>query len=226
MRRDAVPVAERYIETAASLGIVPDGRGPEVVVPQEIVSRVATMMDRYRLERAPLVVGFAPSARHATKRWPAERYRDLGILLAKERRARLLLFGGPEDADYCGDIAQMINVELGAGAAESLAGSLTLLETATALDHCGVVVTNDSGLMHVASGRGRPIVAIFGSTVKEFGFFPYGTRNIIVERPGLSCRPCSHIGLDHCPEGHFRCMKEISVDEVAAAVRSVDGSAG
>ena len=101
------------------------------------------------------------------------------------------------------DIAQMINVELGAGAAESLAGSLTLLETATALDHCGVVVTNDSGLMHVASGRGRPIVAIFGSTVKEFGFFPYGTRNVVVERGGLACRPCSHIGLITAPKGIF-----------------------
>jgi heptosyltransferase-2 len=223
--RDAVPVAERYIETAASLGVVADGRGAEIVTPADVVSRVGTMMSKYRLERAATVVGLAPSARHATKRWPPERYRDLGIRLAREHRAKLLLFGGPDDTDYCGDIAQMINAEMGTGSAESLAGSLTLLETAAALDHCAVVVTNDTGLMHMAAARNRPVVAIFGSTVREFGFFPYGTRSVVLEREGLFCRPCSHVGLDRCPEGHFRCMKEIDVADVAAAVRSLAGGA-
>jgi heptosyltransferase-2 len=224
--RDAVPVAERYIETASSLGIVPDGRGAQVVTPADVVSRVGAMMSKYRLDRAKTVVGFAPSARHATKRWPPERYRDLGIRLAKEHHARLLIFGGPGETDYCGDIAQMINAEMGTGAAESLAGNLTLLETAAALDHCAVVVTNDTGLMHMAAARNRPVVAIFGSTVKEFGFFPYGTRSVVLEREGLFCRPCSHVGLDRCPEGHFRCMKEIDVADVAAAVRSLAGGEG
>jgi heptosyltransferase-2 len=221
--RHAVPVAERYIETAASLGVVPDGRGAEIVTPADVVSRVGAMMSKYRLDRAATVVGFAPSARPATKRWPPERYRDLGIRLAKEHHARVLVFGGPEETDYCGDIAQMINAEMGTGAAESLAGGLTLLETAAALDHCAVVVTNDTGLMHMAAARNRPVVAIFGSTVKEFGFFPYGTRSVVLERRELSCRPCSHIGLERCPEGHFRCMKEIDVAEVVSAVRSLSG---
>lgn len=223
--RDAVPVAERYIETAARLGVAPDGRGPEVFIPGETVSRVAAIMSKYKLERYASVVGLAPSARHFTKRWPPERYRDLGIRLAKEGRAKLLVFGGPEETDYCGDIAQMINAEVGAGAAESLAGKLSLLETAAAFDHCSLVVTNDSGLMHMASARGRGIVAIFGSTVREFGFFPYGTRSVVLEQQGLACRPCSHIGRSECPEGHFRCMKEISVDDAVAAVRSFDQGA-
>jgi heptosyltransferase-2 len=223
--RDAVPVAERYIETAARLGIVPDGAGPELFVPGETISRVATMMSRYKLDRYAAVIGMAPSARHFTKRWPPERYRDLGIRLVKERRVKLLLFGGPDDTDYCGDIAQMINAEVGADAAESLAGKLTLLETAAALDHCALVVTNDSGLMHMAAARGRGVVAIFGSTVKEFGFFPYRTRSVVLETAGLSCRPCSHIGRADCPEGHFRCMRDISVDEVLAAVRTFSADA-
>jgi ADP-heptose:LPS heptosyltransferase len=73
--------------------------------------------------------------------------------------------------------------------------------------------------MHIAAAMKRKIVALFGSTVKEFGFFPIVTENKVVERPGLYCRPCSHIGRKECPEGHFRCMKEIEVDEVAETVK-------
>lgn len=215
--RDDVPVAERYLETAAQLGITGDDGGLELYVPEEIFSRVSTMMSRYKLDRHPAVIGIAPSARHFTKRWPPERFRELGVRLAKERHAKLFLFGSAEETDYCGDIAQMINADAGASAAESLAGKLSLLETAAVLDYCSVVVTNDSGLMHMAAARGRSVVAIFGSTVREFGFFPYRTPSVVLERTGLPCRPCSHIGRESCPEGHFRCMKEISVEEVLHA---------
>jgi heptosyltransferase-2 len=98
-----------------------------------------------------------------------------------------------------------------------------LLETAAALDYCNVVVSNDSALMHIAAARKRSIVAIFGSTVKEFGFFPYRTRHIVVERTDVRCRPCSHIGLDHCPKKHFRCMKEITAPDVMNALEEALG---
>jgi heptosyltransferase-2 len=63
--------------------------------------------------------------------------------------------------------------------------------------------------MHVSAAVGIPMIAIFGSTVKEFGFVPYHVRNLLLENNSLSCRPCSHIGLDKCPQKHFKCMKEI-----------------
>jgi lipopolysaccharide heptosyltransferase II len=219
--REVVPVAERYLETVAPLGLAKDNLGLELYVPDETISRVATMMSRYKLDRFDVVIGMAPSARHATKRWPPERFRELGVRLVKERRAKLLLFGGPEETDYCGDIAQMINAEAGSSSAESLAGKLSLLETAAALDHCTLMISNDSGLMHMAAARGRRVLAIFGSTVREFGFFPYGTPAAILEAGALPCRPCSHIGRESCPEGHFRCMKDISVEEAFSAVRSI-----
>jgi heptosyltransferase-2 len=68
--------------------------------------------------------------------------------------------------------------------------------------------------MHIAEARGVPVVAVFGPTVRKFGFFPRGARATVVEHPGLSCRPCTHIGLPRCPLGHFRCMKEITPDTV------------
>jgi heptosyltransferase-2 len=139
-------------------------------------------------------------------------------MIAVQYKAKVLLFGGKEEEEYCGDIAQMINASVGSSSAESLAGGISLLESAAAFDACDLVVTNDTGLMHVAAARKRKIVAIFGSTVREFGFFPSSTEHVVVERNGLDCRPCTHIGLSRCPEGHFRCMKEIDVHDVAVAV--------
>lgn len=218
--KEIIPVPERYLATAQTLEIIPDEKGLELFVPDEIVSSVNALMRKYKTERYAAVIGLVPTARHFTKRWPQEYFVKLGIRLAKEQRARLFLFGSENEVDYCGDIAQMINAEVGSGAAESLAGKISILETAAVLDHCSIVVTNDSGIMHVAVARKKKIVAIFGSTVQEFGFFPYQTDNIVLEKKGLSCRPCSHIGLDRCPEGHFKCMKEITVEDVYFAVSS------
>jgi heptosyltransferase-2 len=75
---------------------------------------------------------------------------------------------------------------------------------------CSLIITNDSGLMHLASALKIPIVAIFGSTIKSFGFSPFGVKNIIVENNSLNCRPCSHIGRNNCPKKHFKCMKDVT----------------
>lgn len=219
-----ISVADRYFETASAYGVRDDGKGLEIFIPDDTVSAVRALMSKYNLSRYERVVGFAPSAKHFTKRWPTERFVELGITISKQHMAKILIFGGKDDADYCGDIAHMINADLGSSAAESIAGNFSLLETAAALDSCNVVVSNDTGLMHLAAARKRDVVAVFGSTVREFGFFPYGTRSIVVENESLPCRPCSHIGLAACPEGHFKCMKDITAGRVYAAVEELSNT--
>lgn len=219
--KKVVPVPIRYLETAACLGAADDGKGLEIFLPEDSLTMVRSLMSRYNLEQYENVFGLAPAAKHLTKRWPQEKFVELGVLLGKMKSTKLLLFGGREDSDYCGDIAQMINAELKASAAESLAGKISLLESAAALDFCSLVVTNDTGIMHLASARKRKTVAIFGSTVREFGFFPFGTESSVIENKGLYCRPCSHIGLGRCPEGHFKCMQDIEASAVLAAVEGM-----
>ncbi len=224
MYRSVVPVTERYLETVRSFGLHDDGLGPEIYVPEETAASVRSMMEKYRLDRSEAVLGMAPGARHFTKRWPLDRFVDLGVTAAKEGRAKLLIFGSKSEREYCGDVVQQINARLGSAAAFNLAGGLSLLETAAALDACRLLITNDSGLMHLASARLRPVVAIFGSTVREFGFFPQGGQDIVLERRELACRPCSHIGRESCPRGHFRCMKDVSSAEVwDAAIIVLEG---
>ena len=219
--RSVISVVDRYLETGKRFAILNDGQGLEVTVPDETIITVKAMMEKYQLERYGLVMGLAPSARHYTKRWSPERYVELGTQIAREFNAKLLIFGSKLEQDYCGDIAQMINANLGSTTAESFAGKLNLLETAAVLDGCSIVVTNDSGIMHLAAARKKKIVAIFGSTVKEFGFFPYGTQSTVIENENLSCRPCSHIGSDRCPKNHFKCMKDIHVDSVLSTIQKM-----
>ena len=70
--------------------------------------------------------------------------------------------------------------------------------------------------MHMATAIQTPVLAIFGSTVKELGFFPYLAEARIIENSGLSCRPCSHIGRHYCPKKHFKCMEEVTPEKVYA----------
>jgi lipopolysaccharide heptosyltransferase II len=216
--RNIVSVADRYIEPLRPFGIENDGEGLELFIPDEVMFGLSGRLAPLQLDRCGKVIGFCPSARHETKKWPHERFAAAGSLLARELNAKMLLFGSAADKSICDPIARSVNSGSDREQAVNLCGALNLLETAAAMEFCDVIVTNDSGLMHIASAMKKKIVALFGSTVKEFGFYPLGSDVTVLERPGLYCRPCSHVGRAKCPEGHFKCMAEIRVEDVVASV--------
>ncbi|MCU0342470.1 MAG: glycosyltransferase family 9 protein [Ignavibacterium sp.] len=148
------------------------------------------------------LIGFCPGARHYTKRWPKEYFIELGNKLSQNGFA-IILFGGRIDKDICEELHKAISNSI------NLSNDDDLLQTATDMKLCKVIVCNDSGLMHTASAMNTKVMAIFGSTVKEFGFAPYNCANLILEYNSLTCRPCSHIGRSECPKKHFECMKSI-----------------
>ena len=150
-------------------------------------------------------IGFCPGAKHFTKMWPMEYYIQLGNILRNEKY-NVVLFGGKDDEKICGEISSRIPGSL------NLCNNDDILQTAADMKRCSAIVCNDSGLMHTACAEKIPVLAFWGSTVKEFGFTPYGNKNIILENNSLSCRPCTHIGKSYCPEGHFKCMLEIKPD--------------
>lgn len=219
--RSAPPVPTRYLETVRSLGIADDGEGLELFIPEETRARVRDQLSKAGVDGQGQAVGLCPGAKHATKRWLREDFEQLAVALVKEDNVRLLLFGGRDDQETCASIERRVIQETARPSdILNFAGTLSLLETASAMDACNAIVANDSGLLHLAAARKRRVVAIFGPTVREFGFYPYGTESKVIERQNLYCRPCTHIGGRACPEGHFRCMKEITVEDVLSAVRS------
>ncbi len=146
----------------------------------------------------------APGAKHATKRWPALYFAELIHLLHQTYETPIALIGGPDDAELCKEIEELTTVEI-----ENKAGTMSLHALAAFMDTAKCIIGNDSGLMHIAASRLIPIVTIFGSTVPEFGFMPYHTPFQIASIE-LPCKPCTHIGKEKCPLGHFSCMKELT----------------
>ncbi|HMK38104.1 MAG TPA: glycosyltransferase family 9 protein [Bacteroidota bacterium] len=210
----APDVAARYLETVVPWGVADDGRGPELFFPGDVREAVERLMNAEGLAPGSRCIGVCPCARHGNKMWPADRFAESAGHLAERRGLPVLLFGGTDEKAMCEAVGTLIRAAHPRAGVLNLAGRLSLLETGCAMDRCAVVLANDTGLMHIAEARGVPVVAIFGPTVREFGFSPRGARSAVVEHPGLSCRPCTHIGLPRCPRGHFRCMKEITVGAV------------
>lgn len=210
--RDVPPVPERYIETARRYGLRPDGVGPALHPSDETRENARRKLVDARADLAGSGIGLCVGARHFTKRWPVEHFAELAAQL-HARGEQLLLFGGAPDRDAAAVIASQLPDRV-----VDLTGVLTLMETAAAMRYCRLVVANDSGLMHVATAMDIPVVALFGSTVREFGFFPYRARAEVLEVPDLACRPCTHIGRAACPRGHFSCMRDIPVMRVVDAI--------
>ncbi len=189
-------VPEKYVEAIAELKL--DEKGAELFLPGNIKSAVKDDC-KY--------VGFAPGSMHITKMWPIDYYIELGNRLA-EQGYRVLLFGGKDDIIVCKYLSIYIKNSI------NLATNNQLLKMAPTMKQCDFMVCNDAGLMHAATALNVPVVVIFGSTVKEFGFAPYKAKHLIIENNELKCRPCSHIGKDSCPKRHFKCMKSLTPEIV------------
>lgn len=203
-RLDNAPqIPVRYTEAVP--GLEPDEGGLELYSENSPSGQLA---DKTR------VIGIAPGSRHYTKMWPGEYFEQLGNLLANSGYDVVLL-GGKDDLVICKELSEKIK------GAVNKCNEDDILQTAADMKKCKAVVCNDSGMMHTACALQVPVLVIYGSTVKEFGFTPYKNRNLILENNSLTCRPCSHIGRERCPKGHFRCMLEITPDKAFEVLRTL-----
>lgn len=207
--RNIVPVYQRYLD---SLQLEYDYKGLDLYLPDEAMQYSEDMLKTSIYEFQGAVIGIAPGASFATKQWPKAYFAELISYLTSQRDIRILLFGGPADTEICNELEQVDTRVI------NFAGKLSLLQTAAMISHCNLMITNDSGLMHMAAAMKRRVVAIFGSTVEQLGFYPYTTQSVVLENKHLKCRPCSHVGRHKCPKQHFKCMQEIYPKQVMNAV--------
>jgi ADP-heptose:LPS heptosyltransferase len=131
------------------------------------------------------------------------------ISIGNKIKSPIILLGGKEDAV----ISQKLKSSLKGNVIDGC-GNYSLNQSAAILKHAKLVITHDTGLMHIASAFRKKIISVWGNTVPEFGMYPYlpsalKANSTILEVKNLRCRPCSKIGFDKCPKGHFKCMNEI-----------------
>jgi heptosyltransferase II len=210
-------VAERYFEAAKELEVEPDGGPPDFYISEEADCRAAERLIALELGRERPIVAIAPGAAHATKRWPIEHWVEL-VGRITSTGADVAILGGADDMEA----AAAITRAAGGANVASLAGALGLQETGAVIRRSEALISGDTGVMHMATGVGTPVVALFGPTVRQFGFFPYRSPASVVELK-LPCRPCSAHGTRRCPLGHHHCMRQIVPDLVFPALAEALG---
>jgi len=207
------PIPERYLKVAEKYHVQDDKQGLEIFWQTDHEKTAAKKIRQAGMPSSVQYVCLAPGAAHHTKRWPVDYFATLSENIIRQG-LKIALLGGEDDKQWGRVLAKKAKIF-------DLTGKLSLLETAVILSRARAAVTNDSGLMHMATAVNIPVVAIFGSTVREFGFFPYRSKSTVMENKELSCRPCTHIGRKSCPKKHFKCMIEIKSDDVYQALNQL-----
>lgn len=196
-----VHIVDRYMETVAPLGVKNDGKGLDYYLDRDY-----SLADLLPSEHH-LYTGFAIGAQHATKRLPIDKI----ISICRAAVGSVVLLGGKEDQAAGDFIAQAAGSHV-----YNSCGKLSLNESAFLVKESVQMISHDTGLMHIAAAFNKKIISVWGNTVPEFGMYPYRTdENHTMEVKGLSCRPCSKIGYEKCPRGHFKCMNNQDLVKIA-----------
>lgn len=204
---------DRILSLLSPLGHNIQGLMPQLFPSQEDLAWADNFLSQSGANKDKKIVGVAPSSVWATKRWLPEGFAYVADRLIAESNCEVLLLGSSQDEKLLLKISSAMKQK-----PVIPIGRFGLSKSAALISRCSVILSNDSAPAHVGTALGKPIVAIFGPTLPEFGFAPYGENHTIIQKD-IYCRPCGIHGRKFCPEVHFRCMRGISGEEVLQAVR-------
>lgn len=202
-----VHIVDRYFETVKSLGIKNDQQGLDYFIPEIDEVDLSGQFDTTD------IVSVAIGAQFATKKLPVQKLVEILSSIKKQ----VILLGGKEDFGTAEEIIKLSKTNI-----YNACGALNLNQSASVVKQSKVLLTHDTGLMHIAAAFETPIVSVWGNTVPEFGMYPYIPQNnglySIHEVEDLPCRPCSKIGFQKCPKKHFNCMNNQDVTEIVKSI--------
>jgi ADP-heptose:LPS heptosyltransferase len=210
-------IVDRYLEAASELGIKKDQFGLDYFIPEKDEIEQNWLPESHQKEYVAYVIG----AQHNTKKLPFNRMVELCDKINKP----IVLVGGPDDVALGEKVERFFEqTENSAPYEEKLmemgkktkifnaCGKFNLNQSASLVKNATYVFAHDTGLMHIAAAFKKNIFCIWGNTIPMFGMYPYKTKFTILENTKVNCRPCSKIGFQKCPKGHFSCMNKIVFD--------------
>lgn len=208
-RMPDVHIVDRYFKAVKKLGVKNDEKGLDYFIPEKDEVAASRLPESHQNGYVALVIG----GKHKTKQLPTEK----AVELVKKIKYPVIILGGPEDAEEAGKISAVDPERIFIAC-----GKFSINQSASLVKQAGIVVTNDTGLMHVAAAFRKRIISIWGNTVPQLGMFPYlpgePEKFSTYEVKGLSCRPCSKIGFEKCPKKHFKCMMNQDMERMAKEV--------
>ncbi len=209
-------IVERYFEAAEPINVHNDGKGLDYFVPDNMKLGNADIPMSHWSGYVGAVIGGS----YNTKKLPVAQWKKFVELVPFP----VILLGGPDDRDEGREIAELDPIKI-----YNSCGKFNINETADLVQHARVIISNDTGLMHIAAAYKKPIVSLWGNTSPEMGMFPYyGFNNLkeriapqtfILEHKNLSCHPCSKLGYNKCPKKHFKCMNELDMTVAVEQVK-------
>lgn len=214
-------VTQRYLSALEQFNVIDDGKGLELWLPNELSKQDYPPRAKSH-STFTKNVALVPGAKHPTKQWAKEQWVNLAEELYSLYQSGVVLVGGESEYALCKWIEQELSQK--AIPVTNCANSTSIVSTAKNLDECSLVISNDSGVMHIAAARNIPQIAIFGSTVTHFGFAPVNKHSVVVENNVLSCRPCTHIGKASCPKGTMECLTSITPQQVLSAITQLENN--
>lgn len=202
-----VHIVDRMMESVKTLGVRYDGHGldyfhsRQISVPMDVSEFIEAHPDFYV---------FSIGGSYFTKRCPTHKVVEICNSINKP----VILTGGESDVTN----GEIISRTLG-NMSMNCCGRIAVEQSAYLISQGKFLISNDTGMMHIASAIRKPVISLWGNTIPGFGmtpFFPDGYTPLpaIVEVNNLSCRPCSKLGFQKCPKKHFKCMNELSVSEI------------
>ena len=216
-----------YLNLLKEAGIKPVTAEPYIYLSDEEREHARALLNLSPITPHPLpitpypspLIGINPGATYGSaKRWPAEHFAGLILRIINELDGRAIIFGSPAEVEIADEIVKQLgtqNSELKTHIL-NMTDRTNLRELAALISECDAFVTNDSGPMHIAAALHVPTVALFGST-DSAATGPFGDGHKIITKK-LSCSPCLE---RECPEGHLKCMTEISPEEVFSAIKDL-----
>ena len=207
-------IIDRYMETVQSFGVQNDGKGMDYFIPKDQEINEKDIPASHHLGYIAIVIG----ASYFTKKLPVYKLQELCRAIDHP----IILLGAKEESAEGELIASVDPIKV-----YNACGKFSLHESADLVRKSKLVIAHDTGLMHIAAALKKPVIAIWGSTTPSFGMVPYYGENYLaghaqpyddVQVHKLWCRPCTKFGRKKCPQGHFKCMKKISIEEVVRKV--------
>jgi ADP-heptose:LPS heptosyltransferase len=200
-----VHIVDRYMDTVKSIGVRNDGKGLDYFIPTNDLVPDDHIPHSHLFGFIGIVIGAA----HNTKKLPLHKLQEL----CSKIDYPIILLGGPEDRNIGDEIARVDDVKI-----YNSCGKFNINESADLVRKARLIITHDTGLMHIAAAFQKPIISVWGNTVPSFGMTAYygftPQADDRMEIKGLWCRPCSKIGYSKCPLGHFKCMEKHGIQEM------------
>jgi ADP-heptose:LPS heptosyltransferase len=202
-------VVDRYMDVLSDLDVQNDSLGLDFYIPEGEEYPANQLPDGYSGGFVAMVIG----GTYFTKRLPALKVAEI----CKKISYPVVLLGGSWEFETGEEIVKMVS-----GNIVNLCGKLSIHQSASLIRQARVVLTNDTGLMHIAAAFKKKVLSFWGNTVPAFGMVPYlpHSDSKILQVDNLKCRPCSKLGYNKCPRKHFRCMNDLNTDIAADWVKA------